>query len=237
MIIKAVNYDLDGTIVDTDYLHVLAWDETSSQFKLGLSGKEIHSISKGISSVDTLVKFLLGKDKTINDINYETKAFIETTAEAKFRYLMQYTENENIQLMPGFSETFDRLRADKLGIAIYTSARKENVEALQRNTNSPISKILTSLEGKIVWKEMYKKGKPDAEPLLLALKLNETLPHESLAVGDAFADYKCSQNAGARDFVFFGSQKARREEGIPYKVPTITNHLRIFDYIEGLKGY
>ena len=238
MIIRAVNYDLDGTLVETELFHADAWELASLEYQLGLSGKELYQASEGISSIKTLEKFLLPKDNNFDkaEIARITK-LIEEAAESKFKYFLELIENNDIEIMPGAVETIDRLRAEKIGVGIFTSARKENVEALWRDKNSPISYILDCLEGKIVWKEMYKKGKPAAEPLLLALELNDTLPHESLAVGDALADYECSQNAGVRDFVFFGSQKSRREEGIPYKVPTIANHLRIFDYIEGLKGY
>ena len=226
MAIKAVVYDLDGTIVDTEGFHKVAWDLASEEYQLGFSGKELVQASLGISSIKTLQK-MLPSDR-------QDEYFIKKAAEAKFRYFMELIETSNIEIMQGVVETFDRLRSDNLKVAICTSARKENVEALQRNRNSPISQILESLEGKIAWKEMYQRGKPAAEPLLIALDLIGIMPHQSLYVGDAHPDYGCAMNAGT-DFVYFWNKGSEREIKIPSNVVTIRDHRRLFDYLEGLK--
>ena len=226
MAIKAVVYDLDGTIVDTEGFHKVAWDLASEEYQLGFSGKELVQASLGISSIKTLQK-MLPSDR-------QDEYFIKKAAEAKFRYFMELIETSNIEIMQGVVETFDKLRSDNLKVAICTSARKENVEALQRNRNSPISQILESLEGKIAWKEMYQRGKPAAEPLLIALDLIGIMPHQSLYVGDAHPDYGCAMNAGT-DFVYFWNKGSEREIKIPSNVVTIRDHRRLFDYLEGLK--
>ena len=226
MAIKAVVYDLDGTIVDTEGFHKVAWDLASEEYQLGFSGKELVQASLGISSIKTLQK-MLPSDR-------QDEYFIKKAAEAKFRYFMELIETSNIEIMQGVVETFDKLRSDNLKVAICTSARKENVEALQRNRNSPISQILESLEGKIAWKEMYQRGKPAAEPLLIALDLIGIMPHQSLYVGDAHPDYGCAMNAGT-DFVYFWNKGSEREIKIPSNVVTIRDHRRLFDYLEGLR--
>ena len=226
MAIKAVVYDLDGTIVDTEGFHKVAWDLASEEYQLGFSGKELVQASLGISSIKTLQK-MLPSDR-------QDEYFIKKAAEAKFRYFMELIETSNIEIMQGVVETFDKLRSDNLKVAICTSARKENVEALQRNRNSPISQILESLEGKIAWKEMYQRGKPAAEPLLIALDLIGIMPHQSLYVGDAHPDYGCAMNAGT-DFVYFWNKGSEREIKIPSNVVTIRNHGRLFDYLGGLR--
>lgn len=213
--IDAVIYDLDGTIIDTDQFHRGAWELTSQEFGLGFSGEVIYQASKGISSKRTLEKIL----------PVERQDIIDQAAEAKFRYMMDLMQNSDIELLPGFMETFEALRGPyNLPVGICTSARRENVEALQRNRNSPISRVLESLVGKVAWKEMFKDGKPAAEPLQITLRMmGIPIPERAVYVGDAHADYLCAQNAGT-GFVYFCQDQTQRVKVISETVPTISDH-------------
>ena len=217
--IEAVIYDLDGTIIDTEKLHQNAWELTSQEYSLGFSGEEIYVASKGISSKKTLETIL----------PQERYDIIASAAEAKFRYLMRLTENDPIEVFTGFMDTFEVLRKNNIRIGICTSARKENVDALQQNRSSQISYVLDSLQGKVVWKEMCREGKPAAEPLLLTLNMVGVNAAQALYVGDAIADYQCAQNANVKDFVYFCSGEP--DSKIPVDVPQINDHRKLLEYI------
>ena len=218
--IEAVIYDLDGTIIDTERFHQDAWELTSEQYSLGFSGETIYRASKGISSKKTLE----------NILPKERRDIISEAAEAKFRYMMSLMENDAIELLPEFMETFEALQDRyNLPVGICTSARRENVEALQRNKNSSISTILESLAGKVVWKEMFKEGKPSAEPLQVTLeKMNHLVPASAIYVGDAHADYLCAQNAGT-GFVYFCSGEP--DPKIPADVRRMNDHRRLLELV------
>lgn len=219
--IDAVVYDLDGTIIDTERFHQQAWGLTSQQYRLGFSGEQLYVASKGISSKKTLEKML----------PVERSMIITEAAEAKFRYMMNLMENDTIELLPGFAEAFEKLQSYNLKVGICTSARKENVDALQRNAYSPISKILSSLEGKVAWKEMFSQGKPAAEPLLLSLNLLGGIsPNKALYVGDAVADYGCAKNAGTA-FAYFCPEGTQRENEIPADILVIQDHRKLLAYM------
>ncbi len=223
--ISAVIYDLDGTIIDTERFHQEAWELTSQEYGFGLSGEQLYLASKGISSKKTLEKVL----------PVERHPIIDQATEAKFRYMMELMEHEQIGVFPGFSETFEMLRGYVVPgfhfpLGICTSARKENVDALQRNKNSFISLVLQDLSGKVAWKEMYKEGKPAAEPLLLASRLVGVDVKNVLYVGDALADYQCAQNAGAA-FVYFCGENATPDGKIPSSVPRIKDHRELMELL------
>jgi len=219
--ISGIIYDLDGTIVDTERFHREAWELTSREYGFGLSGEQLYFASKGISSKKTLERCL----------PLELHGFIDQAAEAKFRSMIHLMEHAFIELLPGFMETYEALRADKLSVGICTSARQENVEALRQNKTSSISSILESLVGKVAWIEMYKEGKPAAEPLLLTCQLIGVDKGNVLYVGDALADYKCAQNAGVH-FVYFCGENATPDEKIPSTVQRIMDHRELIELLE-----
>jgi pyrophosphatase PpaX len=215
--VQAVIYDLDGTIIDTEQFHRRAWELASREYGLGFSGEEIYHASKGISSKKTLERILPPELP-------ERGRIISDAAEAKFRYMMGLMEQGDVELLPGFMETFDALQQYNLPLGICTSARQENVEALQRNRNSPISRILESLAGKVAWKEMFSNGKPSAEPLQVTLQMMGNLPPErAVYVGDAHPDYLCAHNAGTQ-FVYFCENLLQKVKEMPETVPTINDH-------------
>ncbi len=219
--IDTIIYDLDGTIIDTEQFHIKAWTVTAQEYSLGYSGEHIYAASKGISSKKTLEN-LLPQDRY---------AIIPQAAESKFQHMMRVMENEPVSLLAGFEETFAQLQQYGVKIGICTSARKENVNALQQNKSSPISEILRSLAGKIAWKEMFNQGKPSAEPLLLALNLVDSTPQNALYIGDAVADYGCAKNAST-EFVYFCPQGTSPEKEIPESVPRIQNHPELLGLIK-----
>lgn len=124
-------------------------------------------------------------------------------------------------MLPGF----------QLPVGICTSARRENVEALQRNQNSFISSVLQDLTGRVVWKEMYTEGKPAAEPLLLASRMIGVDVNRVLYVGDAHSDYQCAQNAEA-SFSYFCGENAIPDVKIPSTVPRIKDHRELIEFLE-----
>ena len=77
---------------------------------------------------------------------------------------------------------------------------------------------------------MYKKGKPDSEPLLVTLeKLGGLSPQEAIYVGDAESYYLMACNAGMR-FLYFCN--ANHDPKIPNDVPKTNDHREIFSFIK-----
>ena len=220
---EAIIYDLDGTIIDTEQFHRDAWKLTSQEYGLGFTGEAIYQASKGKSSIKTLEKIL----------PVDRREIIKPAADAKFRYMMGLMENSTIKLLPGFMETFEALRENyNLPVGICTSARQENVEALRRNSNSLISKVLEALVGKVAWKEMFTTGKPSAEPLQVTLRMmRNPRPDRAVYIGDADVDYLCAQNAGTR-FVYFCPEAAVKDMQIPLTMPQIEDHRELLQYLQ-----
>src|ERR1700759_2502659 len=116
-IYEAVIFDLDGTLVDSNDLHVEAWNEAFQHFgKHFPISKLREQIGKG--SDKYLPEFLSPEElkkigKQIDD--YRSELF-------RKKFLPQ------VKPFPKGRELFERVRADGKRIAIATSSHKEDVE-------------------------------------------------------------------------------------------------------------
>ena len=172
--LKALLLDLDGTIADTDALHMPLWAEL-----LGNHGVEVdeefykHRIS-GRLNPDILNEFLPHIEEK------EVRSMIEAK-EVEFR-----GRTSELEPLPGLIGFLDEARERGLPVALVTNAPRGNVEALLRGLGIEGYFDLTVLA------EEVGVGKPDPEPYRIALKrlgikADETIAFEDSASGIASA--------------------------------------------------
>ena len=107
-----------------------------------------------------------------------------------------------------------------------TSARQEFVDRVLESVPA-----LRVLDGKVVCKEMFKEGKPSAEPLLVTLKhLGGLTADQAVYIGDAHADYGSAINVGM-DFFYFCDSSSLDDQRIPQHIPRLYNHLELLPYV------
>ncbi len=216
---KALLYDLDGTIIDTDALHLAAWQRTGLEFGFEITAEQLATV-KGLSSKKTL-EALLPKEQHL---------IINEASERKFQYLMELTGN--VEILGNFTEAYEQLARRNIPFGVCTSARRDFVDAIIKN----VPALKTVLEGKTVCKEMFKEGKPSAEPLRVTLDFmgevsGRRIPASSaLYVGDGYSDYGAAQNAGM-PFLYFCPREEKREVRIPPEIITIKDHRELLAYI------
>ena len=122
-----------------------------------------------------------------------------------------------ISLVPGVTETLDALSADGKEVWICTSAGQDFVERVFR-----VVPELQRMRWNVIWREMYKEGKPAAEPLLATLQRMNLTPDEAVYIGDAFHDYELSRNAGIR-FFYFLLNGPKGDPRIPEGIPRLSS--------------
>lgn len=175
-------FDLDGTLVDTVYQHVLAWREALALAGIELSVWRIHrriGMSGGLL-VNALVRETGG---TLSD--QSAKELQKTHAEIFQRYA------GDIAPLPGARELLKELTAMKVPWAIATSGGIATADpalrALGVNRNSAI----------IVTRNEVEHAKPDPDLFLAAAR---KLKHDITAcivVGDSVWDLLASRRAHA----------------------------------------
>ena len=169
--LKAVIFDFDGVITDSEVLHLRAFNQSLVPYGVEISTKDYYTNYLGFSDFDcykTLVDNGLLKidERQIGGIIKEkSKIFEELTK----------TEGRTIE---GVHEFLQLLEKNKIPMAICSGSLLVEIEVMLEESR------LRHFFAEIVSAEQVKKGKPHPEGFLLALqKLNKNC-HPPIAAGE-----------------------------------------------------
>lgn len=174
-------FDLDGTLVDSVYQHVLAWREAMAGVGIELAVWRIHrriGMSGGLMA---------------NAILRETGH--EVTAEEAGRLVRLHAEayarlTEQVRPLPGARDLLAYLTKTRTPWAIATSARIESARpTLERLGVPPDVPIIT--------RDQVEHAKPDPDLFLAAAERLGIPIHESVVVGDSVWDLLAARRARA----------------------------------------
>ena len=178
--IKAVIFDLDGTLVDSNELHVASWERAFRKFGKRFSLDQLREqIGKG--SDQYLPEFL-------------TEEEIERFGEELDEYRSALFAKEyapRVKPFPKVRELFERVRSDDKRIALATSSKKSESK---RYTKLLGIEDLIDAETNA---DDAKKSKPCPDIFEAALhKLGHPLPNEVIVVGDTPFDVEAALKIG-----------------------------------------
>ncbi len=166
--IKAIIFDIDGTLVDSVDIHARAWQETFRHF-----GKEIpfadvrRQIGKG---GDQLMPVFFTKEE-IDRFGEEMEEFRGDLF--KREYLSQ------VRAFPQTRELFERIMADGKRIALASSAKEDELDTYKK-----VARIEDLVE-KETSADDAEKSKPHPDIFEAALaQLADIEPEEAVVVGD-----------------------------------------------------
>jgi HAD superfamily hydrolase (TIGR01509 family) len=177
----ALLFDLDGTLVDSVYQHVLAWRQALEAVGIDLSVWRIHrriGMSGGL--------FLKALDRELGrSLSYEEADRLRES-HAK-RYLELW---DQIRPLPGARELLMTLSAMRVPWAIATSGSQQTAEG-------PLA-MLGIPEGiPIVTRDQVAFAKPNPDLFLAAAERLGVPPGDCFVVGDSIWDLLAAQRAGA----------------------------------------
>ncbi|MCM0650545.1 pyrophosphatase PpaX [Clostridium swellfunianum] len=175
--IKAILFDLDGTLIDTNDLIIQSFKHT---FKRHLN-KEVPESEIVMNFGEPLLATLQKYDNENADILIQT-----------YRSYNEAIHDELTKEIVGVKETLRELKTLGIKIGVVTSKRRALAERGLKLFN------LYELMEVIITPEDTEKHKPDAEPMLKACELLGVLPEEALMVGDSHYDILCGKNAGSK---------------------------------------
>ena len=176
----ALLFDLDGTLIDSVYQHVLAWHEALEALGFSLAVWRIH---RRIGMSGGLLIQALSREIGQRLTPELTKSLQERHASAYERYLA------GIQPLPGARELLQQLSRANVPYAIATSGYREGARtALERLGVGPEIPVITRAE--------VQRAKPDPDLFLAAAqKLNVPIAR-AMVVGDSVWDLLAARRAG-----------------------------------------
>jgi beta-phosphoglucomutase len=180
--IKAVLWDLDGTLVDSAELHWRAWRDVMAEEGLPITLDQfVHSFGK---RNDLILSGWLGKGADPDRMRR-----LSEEKEARFRALVQA---HGVEPLPGVRAWVTRLHAEGWVQAIATSAPRANLETMVDALR------LGRYFGASVAAEDVTHGKPDPEVFLVAAQRLGAEPRSSIVVEDAPTGIEAGRRAGMR---------------------------------------
>jgi HAD superfamily hydrolase (TIGR01509 family) len=178
---KSVLWDLDGTLVDSEQCHWLAWRDTMAAQGVVLTH-------------DAFLKtFGLRNDAIVPQwIPRASPELIDRIAVAKEQLYRRLVREGGLKPLPGARDWAERLAAGGWLQAIASSAPRENVDVVLAVTG------LASFFQAVVSAEDVTLGKPDPQVFLTAALRLGSPPESSIVVEDAPAGIEAARRAGMR---------------------------------------
>jgi HAD superfamily hydrolase (TIGR01549 family) len=166
--LKAIIFDIDGTLVDSVDLHARAWQETFRKFGREVEFEKVrHQIGKG---GDQLMPVFFSAEE------------LERFGEEMEKYRGELYKREylsQVRAFPQVRELFERIRQDGLRIALASSAKKDELK-----TYKEIARITDLVEEETSADDADKsKPHPDIFEAALAA-LGDVEADEAIIIGD-----------------------------------------------------
>ncbi|HEV2705615.1 MAG TPA: HAD family hydrolase [Pyrinomonadaceae bacterium] len=178
--LKAVIFDIDGTLVDSVDLHAKAWQEAFRHF-----GREVpfEDIRKQIGK---------GGDQLMPV--FFTRAELDRFGEDMEKHRGHVYQRDYLPLVrafPGVRSLFERIRRDGKRIALASSAKSEELTAYKK-----LADIVDLIEEETSADDAERsKPHPDIFEAALA-QLKDVRPEEAIVIGDTPYDAEAAAKAG-----------------------------------------
>ncbi len=159
--LRAVIFDFDGVITDSEILHLRAFNQSLAQYGIEITKNDYYTMYLGFNDTDCykllIEKGLLKMDEQqINTLMIQKKKIFEQLAKAEGK------------MIEGVRDFLNMLEQNNIPMAICSGSLLTEVEMVLEEAR------LRHLFEVVVSGEQVKKGKPDPEGFLLSLqRLNE----------------------------------------------------------------
>ena len=176
--IKAILFDIDGTLLDTEKQVIAGLQETLREQKgLQVTAEDLF-YTLGIPGKQVVADFA--------DSDSESDQLLQSW-ESKMKINFK-----DVQIFPGIVDLLEGLREKGLLLAIVTSKNKSEFvdEVTPFGLNSYFQAVITASD--------TLKHKPNPEPILKGLDELQVLAEQAIYVGDAVYDLRSSKAAGTK---------------------------------------
>ena len=244
---KAVIFDFDGVIVDSEKAHLamfkkvlaeegiqltdeqyyekyLAMDDRGCFLAVLTDNQEVLTNQQGlIERQNFLQEVLTNQQELTEPQNFlgrtPDEAYIQSLVSRKSMYYNQFAR-DNLPLLPGVADFISSAHAHGLALSVASGALRNEIEFILEKYN------LRRYFHAVISAEDCTKGKPDPEPFLKALeRLRELRPElqasNCLAIEDSFHGIRAAKTAGMKCLAVTTSYPAERLAEADRVVPSL----------------
>jgi HAD superfamily hydrolase (TIGR01509 family) len=176
----ALVFDLDGTLVDTVYAHVLAWQFALAEVGVNLDGHRLH---RHVGSSGSLIVRYAQREAG-RELSAQQMETVRRRHEELFREILPRPRP-----LPGAVEAFEVLRKSNIPCAIATASYRPIIDASLEVVRVGPETIV--LEGKGAL-----HGKPEPDLFLASREQLGTRAADCIIVGDSIWDHVGARRAG-----------------------------------------
>jgi len=181
--IKAVFWDNDGVLVDTEKLYYRANKETFAKMDIDLT-EELY--------IEFFLKKALGTWHLAEAKGYNKEQIAAFHVERDELY--SHLLSTEMKVINGAEETLQKLHG-KFKMGIVTSSKKNHFEIIHNKTN------LLKYFDFVLASEDYEKSKPAPDPYLKAVEISGFRKEECIAIEDSERGLKAALSAGIECYV------------------------------------
>jgi len=179
--VEAVLCDIDGTLVQSNWLHASAWKDAFSVAGVDLDVETIRrQIGKG---GDELIPVF---------VPFWRRRILEEPLKAFRKFVFQQDYLSKVEAFPGTRELFQRMKTSGIKTALASSANKDELE-----TYKAIARI-SDLVNVSTTADDVSRSKPHPDIFETALRRLGAKPDRVLALGDTPWDAESANKAGVQ---------------------------------------
>ena len=182
---KAILFDLDGVLIDSEPLHGQAWKETAALFGLNLTNSQL-KLLRGKRRIDCANELVKLTPKVV-----QVEELLNVHKPISRKLIL------NAQAMQGGESLMKKCHERNIPMALVTSSSSESFQ-IKTAPHPWINLFSVIVLGD---DKLLAKGKPSPDPYLLAAEKLNIAPQECWAVEDSIAGVSSALEAGC--IVFF----------------------------------
>ncbi len=181
MKLRAVLFDHDGTLVDSEPIHYQLWTQVLDRYGVTMSEEVFNSVCAGMPTLANAIDLVK---------RYDLPVQAENLAEEKHTITKEFLAENAYPLMPGVQKAIQALIEQGLTLAIVTGANQHSVGATVRTYS------FDRHFAYVISADDVQKSKPAPDCYLLALEKLGLRPEECLAIEDTEHGLRAASQAG-----------------------------------------
>lgn len=182
---KAIIFDFDGTLVDSEMLHFMSWNKAIEGFDIALTKDDYFTNFVGIPALGN-AELILSR----HALNTSPRDLVQ----AKESALLNLAEHVETPFMPFAKELLTILAKNKIPMSIVSGSHREDIMRIVKRTN------ITHYFQDIISFDDVTISKPDPEGYLRCAKNMGYLPSEYIVFEDTATGTLAAKRAGLTCF-------------------------------------